>query len=368
LGDYFINRRERGAEGLPLLSVTLRDGLVPRNTIERRFESELEDHDHLAVGKGDIAYNMMRMWQGASGLAPYDAAVSPAYVVLQPTKEIDPTFASYWFKSERMIYLFWAYSYGLTEDRLRLYYKDFAAIPAAPPALADQRKIASVLAGCDQAIAATDALVAVKQQARRALMQRLMSGITQKAELLNFARLRRSAQKGTGSSIELENIESGTGRLLGTTPLAAGAGNRFRFGAGDTLFGRLRPYLDKRIFADSPGLCSTEIWVLTPDERVCRPRYLYALTQTPEFKAAANVQSGSKMPRAEWGVVSEAPLPLPSLSEQDRISEALADADHELEVLASQAAALRRQKTALMQRLLPNEWFIGNSGARAAAE
>jgi type I restriction enzyme, S subunit len=31
--------------------------------------------------KGDIAYNMMRMWQGAVGIAPVDGLVSPAYVV-----------------------------------------------------------------------------------------------------------------------------------------------------------------------------------------------------------------------------------------------------------------------------------------------
>lgn len=367
LGDYFVSRRERGDEGLPLVSVTLRDGLVPRNTIERRFESELEDHEHLAVRKGDIAYNMMRMWQGASGLAHYDAAVSPAYVVLRPSKEIDPTFASYWFKSARMIYLFWAYSYGLTEDRLRLYYKDFAAIPAAPPPLSDQRKISAVLSECDRAIHTIDALLTAKQQARRALMKRLMSGITNKAELLDFAALRKATQPGTGSSIELENIESGTGRLLGKTLLGNGAGNRFQFKAGDTLFGRLRPYLDKRIFAQSAGLCSTEIWVLSPDENVCRPRFLYALTQTSEFKAAANVQSGSKMPRAEWEVVSEAPLPLPSLAEQDRIVGALTAADDEIDLLAGQAEALRRQKRGLMQRLFVDHWCSVDAGMQAVA-
>ena len=30
---------------------------------------------------GDIAYNMMRMWQGATGVAPLDGLISPAYVV-----------------------------------------------------------------------------------------------------------------------------------------------------------------------------------------------------------------------------------------------------------------------------------------------
>ena len=41
---------------------------------------------------------------------------------------VDARYASYLFKSSRMIYLLWAYSYGITGDRLRLYYPDFARI------------------------------------------------------------------------------------------------------------------------------------------------------------------------------------------------------------------------------------------------
>ena len=36
----------------------------------------------------DIAYNMMRMWQGAVGVAPVDGLVSPAYVVAVPSRRL----------------------------------------------------------------------------------------------------------------------------------------------------------------------------------------------------------------------------------------------------------------------------------------
>src|SRR5437870_12603788 len=94
-GALFKNRRERGAAGLPTLSVTLDRGLVLRDSLDRKTETNLSPHEHLLVRKGDIAYNMMRMWQGASGLAGFDALVSPAYGVLQPKSGIDPLFASY---------------------------------------------------------------------------------------------------------------------------------------------------------------------------------------------------------------------------------------------------------------------------------
>ena len=99
LGDLFESRREKGSLGLPLLSVTLTDGMVDREDLSRKMETELTDEEHLVVRKGDIAYNMMRMWQGASGLAIKDGIISPAYVVLAPKAGIDSEYASYLFKT-----------------------------------------------------------------------------------------------------------------------------------------------------------------------------------------------------------------------------------------------------------------------------
>ncbi|MCB1243244.1 MAG: restriction endonuclease subunit S [Verrucomicrobiales bacterium] len=98
LGELFAERKEQGKTGLPTLSVTMHDGLVDREDHGRRVTSDLTPEQHLLAHKDDIVYNMMRMWQGVSGLAPYDGLVSPAYVVLRPLDGIDPLFASYLFK------------------------------------------------------------------------------------------------------------------------------------------------------------------------------------------------------------------------------------------------------------------------------
>ena len=164
LGDLFRNRQEPGRAGLPVMSVTMNDSLVLRDDLDRRMESMLRPDQHLLVKKGDIAYNMMRMWQGACGLATADGIVSPAYVVLEPKTGIDSRFAYHWFKSARMIHLFWAYSHGLTEDRLRLYFDEFAEIPSAPPSLQQQRHIVTVLDAWDRAINQAERLVNAKRQ------------------------------------------------------------------------------------------------------------------------------------------------------------------------------------------------------------
>ncbi len=179
LGDFFTNRQEPGRPGLPIMSVTMNESLVPRDEMERRTESALRPEQHLLVRKGDIVYNMMRMWQGACGLAEADGIVSPAYVVLAPRSGIDSRFAYLWFKSARMVHLFWAFSHGLTEDRLRLYFDEFAEIPAAPPSLSRQREIASVIYHWDKAISQADALA----MAARARMDGLLRETIGNAQL-----------------------------------------------------------------------------------------------------------------------------------------------------------------------------------------
>src|SRR5579863_7642217 len=81
IGEMFSRRVERGRPGLPVMSITMAGGLVERNSVERRVESKLPPEGHLLVRSGDLAYNMMRMWQGVLGRGKFDCLVSPAYIV-----------------------------------------------------------------------------------------------------------------------------------------------------------------------------------------------------------------------------------------------------------------------------------------------
>lgn len=176
LGELFAERKESGKPGLPTLSVTMHDGMVDREEHGRRVESELTPEEHLLARKHDIAYNMMRMWQGVSGLAPFTGLVSPAYVVLKPLAGIDPLFGSYLFKLPETIRLFHRYSQGLTNDRLRLYYDQFAEIRVPIPSdIKEQRRIASLLITLDRQIEQSESLVQSLRQTKAAICQQLFS-------------------------------------------------------------------------------------------------------------------------------------------------------------------------------------------------
>ncbi len=169
--DLFDNSRVKGNNGLPVYSVTINSGLVPRDSLERKH-ANANPSDNLKVKPGDLVYNMMRMWQGAVGRADVECMVSPAYVVLSPKNNTDSKFFDYLLSKARSVYDLWAYSYGLTDDRLRLYYKDFGQIKFFVPSFKEQKKIAAFLAALD------DKLPALKR--KRKLLENYKLGIMQK--------------------------------------------------------------------------------------------------------------------------------------------------------------------------------------------
>jgi type I restriction enzyme S subunit len=172
-GTLFMNRTEKGEDGLPIYSVTMNDGMIKRSLLDRKCDDISEPKGNRKVYKNDIAYNMMRMWQGAFGIAIEDCMASPAYVILAPLDGACSIFYGYLFKLPKYLRLFTSYSRGLTSDRLRLYYKDFAQILLPRPALPEQQRIASFLSSIDKLITAQSQKIEALKAHKKGLMQQL---------------------------------------------------------------------------------------------------------------------------------------------------------------------------------------------------
>jgi len=172
-GDLFTNRKEDGEAGLPIYSVTINDGMVPRASFDRDFYDIADPAGNKKVCKGDIAYNMMRMWQGAQGVAPEDCVVSPAYVVLAPQDGVCAEFFAHFFKLPESLELLAATSRGLTKDRLRLYFDDFARMRSCVPELAEQQRIAACLVSVDRLVGTHRSKLESLKIHKRGLMQQL---------------------------------------------------------------------------------------------------------------------------------------------------------------------------------------------------
>src|ERR1700746_3171636 len=88
-GRLFSQRNETGFPDLPILEVSLKTGVRVRDLANGERKQMMTDRaKYKRAVRGDIAYNMMRLWQGSVGVAPVDGLVSPAYVVARPHAEV----------------------------------------------------------------------------------------------------------------------------------------------------------------------------------------------------------------------------------------------------------------------------------------
>lgn len=172
LGKSFDERNERSGIGR-LLSVTIGEGVIPASENGKRDNSSADKSNYKCVKTGDLAYNSMRMWQGACGASAFDGIVSPAYTVLIPKEGTDSPFAERLFKRTKILKIFQAYSQGLTSDTWNLKYPALSEIELAFPSLPEQRRIAELFRNLDETIAATDARLEKLRQSKKSLLEKM---------------------------------------------------------------------------------------------------------------------------------------------------------------------------------------------------
>jgi type I restriction enzyme S subunit len=149
--------------------------------------------------------------------------------------------------------------------------------------------------------------------------------------------------------IELEHLSQGTGTILGTTDSKNQKSTKNVFERSNVLYGKLRPYLNKFAQPDFKGVCSTEIWVLTGIE--ISNNYLYQYIQSEGFSELTSIQSGSKMPRADWKTVASAVMSYPCCEEQTKIANFLTAIDQKIDNVAEQIDHAKTWKKGLLQQM-----------------
>lgn len=118
--------------------------------------------------------------------------------------------------------------------------------------------------------------------------------------------------------VEYEDIISGAGRLNKDIKLKESEKVGIVFHKGDVLYGKLRPYLQNWLLATFNGLAVGDFWVLQPQNT--DSSFLYRLVQSQQFDGVANQSTGTKMPRADWKLVSKTKFAMPhSVDEQAAI-------------------------------------------------
>lgn len=342
LSHYFTHSKRKGLSGLPLASVTMNDGLVLRDDMDRKMDTSLSAEEHSLVEPGDIAYNMMRMWQGAFGLAKAPVNVSPAYVVMRAKPALDPRYAAHWLKSDRALYLLWAYSYGLTDDRLRLYPKEFLQIPVEWPEVVEQRRIAMVLDAWDEAIATAERIVVAKERLRVAIMQRLM-GDCHNPFQVKGRQLGELASVEYGKAVAEEDyVECGSAWVLGTQG-KMGESNQIDFVGEAIVVGRKGTLNNPIYVPDGQPFRSIDTTFVIKSAGKCKSLFFYL-----RHINLAKLNEASGVPSVSGDTLKS--LPIPDLP--DVLEGVMTGIEERLAELKRHVTLLRTQKRGLMQHLL----------------
>jgi type I restriction enzyme S subunit len=179
-GSLFGQRSQTGYSELPILEVSLKTGVQVRSfgTAKRKqIMSDLGKYKRAV--KGDLAYNTMRMWQGALGVCPVDGLVSPAYVVARPYPGVEPRYFAALFRTGDYMAEIDSASRGIVKDRNRLYWDQFKQMQSPCPPPEEQAAIMRFLnlanGRLDRTIRAKRKVIALVTEQKRAVVQRAVT-------------------------------------------------------------------------------------------------------------------------------------------------------------------------------------------------
>ena len=276
------------------------------------------------------------------------------------SSDLNPVFLGYLLRTPTIRKQIICQGQGIS--RINLAASRISNIDLYHPSPDEQLKIANILSLLDQRIEAVCKIVEHLKKYKRGLLQAIFSREVQLENLSNWEHRLFSeiASLGKGKytpkqeealpCIELEHLEQQTGQIIGYANSNEQNSVKSVFHKGDVLFGKLRPYLRKFALPEYDGVCSSEIWVLHPESNI-DSTFLFYLIQSESFIAAANISSGTKMPRAEWSKVSNESFFIPELSEQKRIADLFSAIDKRIVNASRSVNKMQSLKQGLLQQL-----------------
>jgi type I restriction enzyme S subunit len=184
LGVLFREVNEQGKNDLPILSVSIHDGVSDKEMAEEELDRKVTRSDdrtkYKRVAAGDLVYNMMRAWQGGFGTVAVEGMVSPAYVVARPRSELVTSYVEHVLRTPAAVEQMRRHSRGITDFRLRLYWDEFKNISVPVPPPREVRDICAAIDGLAKQAEALEAeahsAITLLQERRSALISAAVTG------------------------------------------------------------------------------------------------------------------------------------------------------------------------------------------------
>ena len=374
LGDIYTERNEAGNENLPLLMVSIHsgvsDGEVDEEQLPKKVKRIADKTQYKRAASGDLVFNMMRAWQGAIGTVRTEGMVSPAYIVAVPNDKVDPLFMDYYVKMERTIQYIHRQSYGVTDFRLRLYWDSFVSIPCVLPPLAEQRKIAKILAAQDKVIELLNRKIEQLKQLKKYYLRKMFPQHAKTVPEVRFPGFTGAWERKRLDDVFSEHTEKGHPELPALTIVQGGGtikrdeserklhydknylSNYKVVDKGDFIV-HLRSFEGGLEVATTRGLISPAYNVFRG--KAIDPRFYYAYFRSPEFihgdltPHVYGIRDGRSI---DIDGLKSIRIPYAPLAEQKAVGNFIATVDNQIALHQRKHDEEVRKKKALMQLLL----------------
>lgn len=171
----FRNVSKKNCPGATVLSVTQDEGVVPRESLERKINMDHENtHTYKLVEPGDFVISL-RSFQGGLEYSRYRGLVSPAYHVIRQIVDISDDFFRHYFKSPDFIQRLAIATIGIRDGK-QISYDDFSFMRIPVPPIEEQHAIANVINMADHELDLLRAQLDALREQKKGLMQQLLTG------------------------------------------------------------------------------------------------------------------------------------------------------------------------------------------------
>ena len=366
LGDVFKEYSEKNHTELSALTIIQGGGTVKREDSDRNLMYDTSNLSNYKMVRKDDFIVHLRSFEGGLEKSSLDGIISPAYHTfhsdMADSRFYYPYFRSYEFIKHKLV----SHVYGIRDGR-SIDIDGMKTIEIPYTSIEEQRKIGDYLDCLDHLITLHQRKCEQTKKLKKYMLQKMFPQNGAKVPEIRFdgfiydweqrkfsdiAARESSISTSTTDvpSVEYEDVIAEEGRLNKDIHLKEAVKSGITFDGSQVLYGKLRPYLHNWLNPDFNGIAVGDWWVLKPINM--DKKFLYCLIQTQQFDNIANQSSGSKMPRADWNLISNSVFMVPfSKEEQSKIGRYFDSLDRLITLHQRKCDELKKMKKYMLQNM-----------------
>lgn len=332
-----------------VLSVSGEYGIVNQIEFQGRSFAGASVSNYGVVENGDVVYTKSPLKSNPYGIIKTNKGipgiVSTLYAVYKPKEITDSKFVQIYFELDSRMnsYMHPLVNKGAKND-MKVSAENALKGMVSFPKKDEQEMISLYFSNLDHLITLHQRKCEQTKNLKKYMLQKMFpqngakvpeirfNGFTHDWEQRKFSDIasRESVSRESSydlPSLEYEDVIAEEGRLNKDISLKENIKKGIVFDGSQVLYGKLRPYLHNWLNPDFSGVAVGDWWVLKPNN--ADKSFIYRLIQTQRFDDIANQSAGSKMPRADWNLVSNTEFAVPvSQEEQEKIGEYFSSLNH----------------------------------------